>query len=260
MKTSIRLSAALILGCYGVFAHGLDASGQRYTQMLASGGPGSISRAAQDIFNTNHSDPEVLDVAAQVLSEFYLKSPDTREYADATAWLCKALGSSGNGRYKSLIETVTAADIHRKTRKHCEKAGDSLPAGVAPFQPGSVNLARYRDGGAAVSAPASAAAPSSAKSSKAATAAPAAKTADFSQVKEGMSMQEVDALIGTPTNQTTYMTGKAFVPFNFGAKDVQRVAYFYKGAGRIVFSLKSAYNGVYRVVEIIPNPDETGYP
>jgi len=73
-------------------------------------------------------------------------------------------------------------------------------------------------------------------------------------------MQEVDELLGPPTNQTTYMTGKQFQPFNFGARDVQRTKYLYKGVGHIVFSLKSAYNGVYRVIEIVPDPNETGYP
>jgi hypothetical protein len=255
VNTRILSVGVVVLGCWGMPAMGMDSSGQRYTKMLTSGGPGTIGRAAEDIFSTATSDQEVLDVAAQVLSEFYLKNPDTREYADATAWLCKALGNSGNGRYKALLEKVSKAEIHRKTRKYCDKAAENLPAGSAdPFQPGSVDLAQYREGGAAQTGagkPAPAAKP----------AAPAApRTVDFSLVKEGMSMQEVDELLGPPTNQTTYMTGKQFQPFNFGAKDVQRTKYLYKGVGHIVFSLKSAYNGVYRVIEVVPDPAETGYP
>lgn len=232
----------------------LDSSGERYTKMLTSGGPGTIGRAAEDIFSTATTDQEVLDVAAQVLSEFHLKNTDTREYADATAWLCKALGASGNGRYKPLLEQVANADIHRKTRKYCSQAAKNLPAGSADaFRPGSVDLAAYREGGAASK-------PVAAPAAKAVTPAAANRKVDFNLVKEGMSMQEVDELLGPPTNQTTYMTGKQFQPFNFAAKDVQRTKYLYKGVGHIVFSLKSAYNGVYRVLEIVPDPAETGYP
>ena len=36
--------------------------------------------------------------------------------------------------------------------------------------------------------------------------------------------------------------------------------FLYKGVGHIVFSLKTAYNGVFRVIEIVPDPSETGYP
>ena len=251
MKLSLFVFTFACLGLIAAPAMALDASGQRYTQMLTSGGPGTITRAAQDIYNTGYTDQETLDVAAQVLNDFYLKNPTARDYADATAWLCKALGNSGNGRYKALLDKVTASDIHRRTRKHCEGAASSLPAGVAEFQPGSVNLDTYRTG----------ATPSTAAPAPAAVApATQARASDFSQIREGMSMQQVDALLGPPTNQTTYMTGKQFQPFNFAAKDVQRTKYFYKGIGQIVFSLKSAYNGVYQVIEILPNPNESGYP
>lgn len=248
-----------LLGLIGMTvstAWALDASGQRYTKMLATGGVGTIRAAAEDIYSTGVSDQEVLDVAAQVLSEIYLKRPEERDYADSTSWLCKAVANSGNGRYRALLETVVKADIHRKTKGHCKKALEALPAGAADsFQPGSVDVAKYRDGGSAQAAPAAAPA-----AKAAAPAGGSAKKVDFSLIKEGMSQQEVDELIGPPTNQTTYMTGKQFQPFNYGARDVQRTKYLYKGVGHIVFSLKSAYNGIFRVIEIVPDPNESGYP
>ena len=253
--------SCVVLGCWAIAANAMDQSGERYAKMLASGGPGSIARAGEDIFSTAYSDPEVLDLAAQVLSEFYMKNPDTREYADATAWLCKALGNSGNSRYRPLLDQVTKADIHRRTRKYCEKAADNLPKGVSdPFQPGSVDVSRYKEGGPAYTAGGKVASVPTKAAPAAAAAHTSSKKVDFSLVKEGMSMQEVDDILGPPTNQTTYMTGKQFQPFNFGAKDVQRTKYLYKGVGHIVFSLKSAYNGVYRVIEIVPDPNESGYP
>ena len=75
-----------------------------------------------------------------------------------------------------------------------------------------------------------------------------------------MSQPEVDGLIGQPTAQTQHMTGKQWQPFNFGAKDLQRLYYLYKGVGRIEFSMKSGYEGVFRVIKVTPDPAETGYP
>ena len=75
-----------------------------------------------------------------------------------------------------------------------------------------------------------------------------------------MSQQEVNDLLGPPTAQSQRMTGKQWQPFNFGAKDLQRMNYLYKGVGRIEFSLKSAYEGVFRVITVKPDPNESGYP
>jgi hypothetical protein len=262
MKIRILSLGSVLLGCWAISASALDQSGERYAKMLASGGPGTIRQAADDIFSTAYSDQEVLDLAAQVLSELYLKNPDTRDYADATAWLCKALGNSGKGRYRQVLEQVAKSDIRRNTRKYCDKGVDNLPKNTTDsFQPGSVDVSRYKDGGPAYAAGAkgSSTKPAPAKAA-ASSSGGSAKKVDFSLVKEGMSMQEVDDILGSPTNQTTYMTGKQFQPFNFGARDLQRTKYLYKGVGHIVFSMKSGYNGVFRVIEIVPDPNESGYP
>lgn len=255
MRTKLLPFACVALACTASTAWALDASGQRYTTMLASGGPGTISSAAQDIFNTGMKDQEVLDVAAQVLVDLQAKTLLSRDFADAAAWLCKALGISGNGRYRPVLESVIKADINRKTRSHCDKAVDLLPKGAADaFVPGSVNVDAYKDGGkgggTAAAKPAPVAKPAVASN----------KTVDFSLVKEGMSSAEVDDLLGPPTNQSTYMTGKQFQPFNFGAKDIQRMKYLYKGVGHIEFSMKSGYNGIFRVIAVVPDANESGYP
>jgi hypothetical protein len=108
--------------------------------------------------------------------------------------------------------------------------------------------------------PAAAAAPVATAAAAPAAAAPAPKKVDFSIIKEGMSQAEVDSLIGAPTAQTSRMTGKQWQPFNFGAKDLQRLYYLYKGVGRVEFSMKSGYEGVFRVIKVTADPAETGYP
>jgi hypothetical protein len=82
----------------------------------------------------------------------------------------------------------------------------------------------------------------------------------FSDIRTGMSMDEVNALLGAPTATFSHQTGKAWIPFNFKGKDVARVVSLYKGKGRITFSQESVYANVWRVLEVTNNPNESGYP
>jgi hypothetical protein len=208
------------------------------------------------LFQSGNTNTEVLDVAAEVLLTRYQRAAD-RNSSDAMAWLCRALGGSGNNRYKAALDQVADSAENRKLRGHCEKASKGLAKGATnSYTAGTVDLEKLRN------APAPGAAPAAKAAAAKPAAAPAAggKTVDFSLVREGMSSQEVIDILGPPTGQTQHMTGKQFRPFNFGARDLQRMYYLYKGVGRIEFSLKSAYEGVYRVIAISPDPAETGYP
>ncbi|HTP39226.1 MAG TPA: hypothetical protein VMI92_06585 [Steroidobacteraceae bacterium] len=252
----LTVACALSAGLLVSTAYGMDASAQRYAQMLASGGVSSMQRAAEEIFNQSLTDQELLDVTAETLAEkFTTNTGET--FVDTMAWLCKALGNSGNGRYKALLTDIGGKATQRKEKGYCKKGADNLPKGVAPYVVGSINLDNYKEGGSAY------AGGGAAKPAAAAPAAPArapGAKADFSLVKEGMSMEEVYSTIGEPTATTSRMTGKAFRPFNFSGKDNVRQTALYKGVGRIVFSNSSAYTSTYRVIEIVPDPTETGFP
>lgn len=233
-------------------AAALDAVGQRYVDQLVKGGPVSIRQAAQSIYHTGMKDTEVLDVAAEVLVQQYGTATANTEI-DAMAWVCKALGESGNGRYTAVLNQVAEGDVHRKLAKHCSTAAKKLPAaGANAYKPGSVNLSKYQ-GGAAKSQPAAAAKPAPAK-------AQAAGKGSFSDIVQGMSMDEVHALLGAPSASYAHQTGKAWIPFNFKGGDVARQVYLYQGRGRIIFSNESAYSSVWRVLEVIEDPNESGYP
>jgi hypothetical protein len=239
----------------GVNAWGLDEAGTRYVKMLANGGPSSIRSAAESIYNTANTDQDVLDAAAETLAQNYRKNPSSETYADAMAWLCRALGNSGNARYKAVVEDVANNAESRKLKKHCDRAAGDLPkaAGATPYVAGSFDLSKYKDGAAGATPVATAAAAP-------AGAAPAAAGKGFSIVKEGMSKEEVEALIGVPTAVTSHITGKAFRPFNFKGSDTHRTIALYKGVGRIIYSNSSAYTSTYRVVEIVNDSSESGYP
>jgi hypothetical protein len=86
-----------------------------------------------------------------------------------------------------------------------------------------------------------------------------AKNSRFIKLKMGMGMKEVTDLIGQPTDQGAYVTGKAFIPFYFGG-DRYRHELVYKGQGRLVFAGGSVGDpGAGRLIRIVHNANEPGY-
>ena len=65
-------------------------------------------------------------------------------------------------------------------------------------------------------------------------------------------------ILGAPTSQQNYQTGKAWIPYYYGP-DTGRVDYRYKGLGSVVFS-RNRYSGATKVVRVDSDPNEDGYP
>lgn len=93
-------------------------------------------------------------------------------------------------------------------------------------------------------------------------AKPAAPAADappaghpLAKVELGMSDDQVVSILGPPDHQNAYITGKAFIPFNYGAGDTSRTDFFYKGKGRVTFT-RNQWNGRLKVVKVTYNPNE----
>ncbi|HWK46450.1 MAG TPA: hypothetical protein VNT30_17145 [Stellaceae bacterium] len=90
------------------------------------------------------------------------------------------------------------------------------------------------------------------------TGKPAPKST-FTQLQIGMSIKQVTDLIGQPTDQGAYITGKAFIPFYFGG-DRNRFELVYKGQGRLVFAGGSFGNlSGGNLIWIIHSATEPGY-
>ena len=87
------------------------------------------------------------------------------------------------------------------------------------------------------------------------TPAPGSK---FSKIQVGMYSKQVMDLIGAPTDQKSYATGKAFIPFHFGG-DNYRTEYLYKGEGKLTFSGGGIGNSAQKLIKIIVDPTESGY-
>ncbi len=105
----------------------------------------------------------------------------------------------------------------------------------------------------------------SAKSDSTATApAPAAQAvpvpadSPLAKIKLGMTAQEVSNILGMPTNQVSYATGKAWIPWYFG-DDARRTEWSYKGLGRVVFTGGNVFGGGGGQVQRVDyDPSETG--
>ena len=226
------------------FSQAADVVEQRYIDQMTRGGNTSLKQAAQSIYNTNENNTEVLDVAAEVLLQRYGSA--TKQDLDTLAWVAKSIGQSGNGRYYTALKQVVDSDAPSKLRKYAKKSLKAIgSASGEQYTAGMINLQTLK------------------KSKPKAKPKSAAKKntgkADISVIVNGMTMQEVYDLLGSPTNTTNRQTGKAWIPFNFGGKDMARTISIYKGQGRVIFS-HDAYSGTPKVIEVIVDPNESGYP
>jgi len=78
----------------------------------------------------------------------------------------------------------------------------------------------------------------------------------LAKVHEGMTPEKVRDVMGSPTSEQSYMTGKAFIPFYYGP-DTGRTDWKYKGVGRVVFS-RNRWSGDMKVIRIDYDPSEKG--
>jgi outer membrane protein assembly factor BamE (lipoprotein component of BamABCDE complex) len=74
----------------------------------------------------------------------------------------------------------------------------------------------------------------------------------FARVKKGMSKGQVIRRIGHPSDRSSFMTGKGFIPFYYGP-DRRRTVFYYRHQGELQF------NGRGRLVEIKYNHKEDDY-
>lgn len=80
------------------------------------------------------TDTVTLDVIAQHVWN-RRETPDSTE-ADALAYLCKALGNSGNPRYRAVLAQIAEQGGHARLRRHAKGALSQLPANeTSSFEP-----------------------------------------------------------------------------------------------------------------------------
>jgi hypothetical protein len=81
----------------------------------------------------------------------------------------------------------------------------------------------------------------------------------FAQLQIGMPMRQVTDIVGPPTDEGAYITGKAYIPFYFGS-DRYRYELVYRGRGRLIFAGGSGtdHSGAH-LIWIINSAAESGY-
>ena len=81
----------------------------------------------------------------------------------------------------------------------------------------------------------------------------------FTRLTIGMGMRQATDIVGQPTDQGAYVTGKAWIPFYFGS-DRYRHEMVFKGQGRLIFAGGSAGDfSSGNLIWIIHNAAEAGY-
>ncbi len=143
--------------------------------------------------------------------------------------------ASGGWQY---VETSTGAKGYVSAQFVRPVAG-AAPAAAAP-----------------AAAPAPAATPAPAKQE--ASARPPTPGTPLARVTAGMTEAQVIEILGAPTSQQNYVTGKAFIPMYYGT-DTSRMDYRYKGVGIVVFS-RNRYSGGTKVIKVDADPNEDGLP
>jgi len=86
------------------------------------------------------------------------------------------------------------------------------------------------------------------------TPAPGSK---FDKLKIGMTLEQVENLIGRPNDTDSRITGKQYQPFYFDG-DTQRTEAYYKGEGQLTFSNTHPDSTADTLIRIIVNPNSTG--
>jgi len=79
----------------------------------------------------------------------------------------------------------------------------------------------------------------------------------MAKVQMNMPPEQVQEIMGSPTGQSSYPTGKSFNPYNFGNDSGNRVEYKYKGEGRVIFATPK-WGGNMKVVRVDYDPTEDG--
>jgi len=89
-----------------------------YLNLLKSDNVYKQIEAAKNITNSALSDPELFDFINQKLLNEYQSFPNSAKHVDLMAWLCKALASSGNLKYKETFEKIAETATSEKIQRY----------------------------------------------------------------------------------------------------------------------------------------------
>ena len=99
----------------------------KYMRMLESNNDDQQKDAAQMMVRAKYRDTIVLDAVERILLRGYQASGNERnDRIDTLSWLCKALGASGQSKYRATLSKVASEAPHRKLKGYAEKSLNQL--------------------------------------------------------------------------------------------------------------------------------------
>ncbi len=94
----------------------------KYLGLIESNNSEKQKDAAQLMVRAKYRDTLVLDAVEKVLLKGYLSGSNENDRIDTLSWLCKALGASGQSKYKPTLSKVAKDAPHRKLQGYAEKS------------------------------------------------------------------------------------------------------------------------------------------
>lgn len=94
--------------------------------MLKSSSLRDKEAAAKIVAKLYAHDQTILDIVNEELLKGYNSPSDSKDYVETMAWLCNALGASGQAKYASTLEKVSQEAPNRKLQKYALKNLRSL--------------------------------------------------------------------------------------------------------------------------------------
>jgi TolB-like protein len=99
----------------------------KYLRMLESNNTEQQKDAAKLMVKANYRDTVVLDAVEKILLRSYQASAnESGERIDTLSWLCKALGASGQSKYKATLSKIASEAPQRKLKGYAEKSLNQL--------------------------------------------------------------------------------------------------------------------------------------
>jgi hypothetical protein len=89
--------------------------------MLKSSSLKDKAAAAKIVAKLYAHDQAILDIVNEELLKGFNSPSDSKDYVETMAWLCNALGASGQAKYASTLEKVSKEASNNKLQKYAQK-------------------------------------------------------------------------------------------------------------------------------------------
>jgi hypothetical protein len=220
--------------CQAAFPGKLDV----YALLLASPNTDDVKMSANAIQEDGVKLPALLDLVAERLCMYVHADADSdmdmdaKRNFDTVSWLAKALGGSGDARYRPFLEQALAKTKQDKNKEYINEALAELPAATpgAAYEPSCPSLADFRAQALAGRIPAK------------------VSFKDASGFKPGDTLDAVIAKLGSPTTARYYMYQTSHFLLHIHHENIQ-ISYL----GAATFDFDDDGNGTWSITRAFEN-------